>query len=121
MSQARQKVGRWGEDYAVRFLEGKGYEILARNARTSYGEIDIIARQDVELVFVEVKTRRSTSFGYPEASVGERKQVHLRSSAQAYLEEHPDLGEHWRIDVLAVLRQPGQEVEILHIENAVSA
>ena len=51
-----QKVGRWGEKTAVTFLNRRGYEILARNARTPYGEIDIIARQGDMTIFVEVKT-----------------------------------------------------------------
>ncbi len=68
-----QKVGRWGEETAVIFLSQRGYEILARNARTPYGEIDIIARQGDMTIFVEVKTLTSSKNFFPEQNVTARK------------------------------------------------
>ncbi|MEW5941133.1 MAG: YraN family protein, partial [Chloroflexota bacterium] len=59
MSRPQQRVGRWGEQAAAEYLEKRGYLILARNFRTKHGEIDLIARQDNILVFVEVKARSS--------------------------------------------------------------
>jgi putative endonuclease len=128
----RQVLGRWGEDQAVSYLVGLGYEILARNARTPYGEIDLVARQtygsgpgmeppDQITVFVEVKTRTTMAYGLPEESVTRRKQAHLLASAQAYIQDHPELVGDWRIDVIAVQRPAGSRVPTLHhFENAIS-
>lgn len=132
MSTMRQILGRWGESLAADYLEAKKYTILERNARTRYGEIDLVARQDVELegnnhstsaattVFVEVKTRSSVTFGYPEESITVRKQAHLVAAAQAYLQEHAELEGDWRIDVIAIQRHPtGEQPSIVHFENAI--
>jgi putative endonuclease len=56
MSQHNQKIGRWGEEIAAVYLEKKGYDLINRNVRTPYGEIDLIARQRGRVIFVEVKT-----------------------------------------------------------------
>jgi putative endonuclease len=126
MPQTRQqRIGRWGEDAAARFLEKKGYTILARNTHTSHGEIDLICRQPGGgLVFVEVKTRTSLSFGYPEEAVDARKLGHLVSAAQAYLLKQSELGEtDWRIDAISVQGRPGgkeADVSIEHFENIAS-
>ncbi len=118
----RQRIGRWGETTAAEYLSKHGYAILSRNARTRYGEIDLLARApDGVLVFVEVKTRTNRSFGYPEEAVDSRKLGHLISSAEAYLQEHPELdAPGWRIDVIAIEGRPGEEpdrVGIEHFEN----
>ena len=120
MSKARQVFGKWGEEQAAAYLAERGYQILEQNARTAYGEIDIVTRQQSLLVFVEVKTRHNTRFGNPEEAVGVRKQAHLLEAAAAYIQAYPELGENWRIDVVAILDRPGTDVEILHFENAVS-
>ncbi len=129
MSQSRQELGRWGEALAADYLVDQGYTIVARNERTPYGEIDLVANklsgpteeshesQEV-LVFVEVKTRTSQSFGYPEEAVTPRKQMNLISAAQHYLQEHPDLDLDWRIDVIAIERYPDRAPIIHHFENA---
>ena len=118
VSDSRQRLGRWGEAQAAEYLEQKGYEIVAFNQRTPYGEIDIIARQEQELVFVEVKTRTSLKYGYPEAAVNLDKQEHLLAAVQAYVQEHPEVAGTWRIDVIAILRRRGKALEITHFENA---
>jgi len=129
LSQSRQELGRWGEALAADYLVDQGYTIVARNERTPYGEIDLVAqkvsgptvesRQSQEvLVFVEVKTRTSQSFGYPEEAVTPRKQMNLISTAQHYLQEHPDLDLDWRIDVIAIERYPDRAPIIHHFENA---
>ncbi len=120
MTKNRQAVGRWGEDVAAAYLAGKGYEILARNLRTPYGELDLITRQGEALVFVEVKTRTSRTFGFPEEAVTAAKQRHLLESAQSYLQENPEWEGEWRIDVIAIERlDPRQPPEITHFENAI--
>ena len=121
---ARQSLGRRGESLAAEYLAARGYRILERNFRSPYGEIDLVAYQPGPhgacLVFVEVKTRSSNAYGYPEQAITASKQVHLIQSAQAYLQEHPDLAGDWRIDVIAVRTgRGGGRAEIEHIENAV--
>ena len=117
----RQSLGRWGENLAAEFLSKKGYTILERNTRTPYGELDLIAQQAEGLVFVEVKTRSSTSLGPPEVSVSPAKQSHLRSAAQAYLQTHPESNVDWRIDLVAILKISGQDVQIEHFENIITS
>jgi len=116
---SRREFGLWGENIAANYLKKNGYEIVDRNVYTKYGEIDLVVRQGHCTVFVEVKTRSSTSFGLPEEAITEQKQVHLLESAQAYLQMHPKLSGDWRIDVIAVQRfSHDQEPEIVHFENA---
>lgn len=121
----RQRVGKWGESAAARYLEKQGYTILACNVRTPYGEIDLIARHGSgEMVFVEVKTRSGTGFGYPEEAVDSRKLAHLVSSAQAIMLDWQDQAvEHWRIDVVSVMGRPGErdeQIRFEHFENIAS-
>jgi putative endonuclease len=71
-----QILGKWGEQLAVEHLTGLGYQIIAVNHRTPFGEIDIIAQDGNELVFVEVKTRSSNALGNPEGSVTSKKHQH---------------------------------------------
>ena len=129
MSQSRQEIGRWGEAHAADYLIEQGYKILGRNERTPYGEIDLVAqmvpdpkaepRQSQEvLLFVEVKTRTSQTFGYPEEAVTPRKQINMISAAQHYLQEHPELDLDWRIDVISIERYPNRAPIIHHFENA---
>ena len=71
-----QQIGKWGEDAAADYLAERGYEIIARNARTPYGEIDIVAKQDDITIFVEVKTLTSTKL-LSRRIVTLRKQTHM--------------------------------------------
>ena len=119
MPTNKQLVGRWGEEAAARFLTGKGYTVLDRNIRTSHGEIDILASKEGSLVFVEVRTRRSHAFSYPEESVTLRKQAHMLSAAEEYLEKHDQPVESWQFDVIAVEGSPGREARIEHFENVI--
>ncbi len=120
MTDSRHDFGRWGETRAVEYLQEMGYSILARNVRTGHGEIDIIAKKEALIIFVEVKTRRSHSFAYPEDSVTLRKQAHLLSAAEEYLERHPECPDTWQFDVIAVEGRPGGKVQIEHFENVIS-
>ena len=120
MSTRRQVVGRWGEDVAADYLKANGYTLLARNVRTNHGEIDILASKDGLLVFVEVKTRSSHTFAYPEDSVTRHKQVYMLSAAEDYLQAHPESGESWQFDVIAVEGTPGGKAQIEHFENVIS-
>ena len=119
MTTRKQTVGRWGEDAAAEYLVSNGYTIQARNVHSAHGEIDIIASKDDLLVFVEVKTRSSHAFAYPEDSVTRRKQAYLLSSAEAYLQAHPESSDSWQFDVIAVEGAPGGKAEIEHFENVI--
>ena len=115
------ELGRWGETIAIQALEIHKYTIVERNWRCPVGEIDVVARDGEMWVFVEVKTRSSTNFGFPEQAVDDRKQDRLLAAAQAYLQAHPELGGDWRVDVIAIQRsRRGDEPEIIHFENALS-
>ena len=132
MTSTRQSLGRWGERVAEEYLRQRGYTILERNARTPHWELDLVPRQEAPVspghpdlepvtVFVEVKTRRTNTFGHPEESVTARKQAHLLAAAQYYLQSHPQLEGVWRIDVIAIERyHPLGEPAIHHFENAVN-
>ena len=120
MSKQKQALGQWGEEQAARYLTDKGYAIVARNVRSEYGELDLIARQGGLLIFVEVKARSSARFGFPEESVGSAKQQHILEAALHYLQEHPEFDGDWRVDVIALRRMGDAEPEIRHFENAFS-
>ena len=117
MSEARQSLGKMGEELAARALEQRGYTILARNYRTPIGELDIIARDRRHLLFVEVKTRRTTAFGVPAEAVGPHKQRQIARAARWYLAAAGDHGLQPRFDVIAVILNRGEPV-INHITNA---
>jgi len=117
MSAHNQKIGKWGEDVAAKYLEERGYSVIACNVRTPYGEIDIIVEKDGFTIFVEVKTRTSKSFGPPEISVTPRKQEHMLTAAEHYAQEH-ELN-HWQIDVITIEGKPGKPATVTHFENAI--
>lgn len=120
MTQARLNLGKQGEELAARYLEQRGFTIVARNHRTPIGELDIIARDRRHLLFVEVKTRRSTRFGAPAEAVGAHKQRQILRAAQWYLASarYPDLQP--RFDVVSVIVGKG-EPAVSHIPNAFGA
>ena len=97
----KRKVGGYGEDLAVAYLEKLGYKIVGRNVRMRSGEIDIIATHKGATVFVEVKYRRGTQFGNPEESVDARKIQHLRGAISEWCAGNNYRGAV-RADVLAI-------------------
>jgi putative endonuclease len=117
MSGRNQIVGQWGESVAAGYLEERGYNLIARNLRTPYGEIDILAEKDGLTIFVEVKTRTSSSLGPPEISITPRKQEHMLAAAEHYAQGN-EL-DHWQIDVIAVEGKPGEQPVFTHFENAI--
>ena len=112
-----QRIGKWGEDAVAAYLTERGYEIIARNARTPYGEIDIVTKQADVTIFVEVKTRTSSRMGLPEESVNFRKQAHMLACAEHYAMENAI--DHWQIDVIAVEGRQGTEPNVTHFENVI--
>lgn len=124
MSRDRIRLGKWGENVAAEYLLARGYTISARNLRTPYGEIDLVAydpRGVPITVFVEVKTRATAGFGYPEDAVTPEKQEHLLNAIAHYWQERPEEESLWRIDVISVERLRGEPARIMHFENAISA
>lgn len=112
-----QRIGKWGEDTVAAYLVKHGYEIVVRNARTPYGEIDIVAKQEDVTIFVEVKTLTSSKSFFPEQNVTTRKQAHMLACAEHYAMENAI--DHWQIDVVAVEGKAGLEPKITHFENAI--
>jgi putative endonuclease len=118
MTGHNQTIGAWGEEIAMQYLISKGREILARNIRTPYGEIDIIAKQNDVVIFVEVKTLSGKQTFFPEHNITPRKREHMLACAGHYCAEHEI--DHWQIDVIAIEGKPGKEPVITYFENAIS-
>lgn len=116
--RATRTLGRAGEDIACRYLERKGYTIVARGFRMFRGEIDIIARDGATLVFVEVKARADESHGRPEESVTPAKQRQIRKIAQGWLLANPAPGVDCRFDVVAILVRGPDDRRLEHFIDA---
>ena len=106
------KVGKWGEELALDYLKNNNYKILEKNFKCKIGEIDLIAKIDDVIVFVEVKTRSSDMFGRPREAVNFYKQKKIRSIALNYLKFKNLLNYSCRFDVIEIL-----DGEITHLEN----
>jgi len=112
---AKDVLGRRGEEIAARYLVAAGMTVVDRNWRCPQGEIDLIARDGDELVFVEVKTRSGVAFGHPLESITVAKLARLRRLAAAWCEAHPGDHNRVRIDALAVIAPVVGEVEVEHL------
>ena len=115
-----QALGRWGEALAAGMLERKGYVIRSRNWRCRLGELDLVAEKGGFLCFVEVKLRKSSSFGTAGEFVDRRKQQKLRAAAQLYLVQAPTKLQP-RFDVVEIEAPQGMDTKapkVRHIENA---
>jgi putative endonuclease len=119
---SRQRLGGAGERLAAEHLRQAGYQVRAFNYRCRLGEIDIVAEEAGDLVFVEVKTRRGDAYGLPEEAVTVAKQRKLIAAAQTYLEAHACADASWRVDVVAVALTPAGKVQEVRIyRHAISA
>lgn len=107
-------AGKRGEDIAASFLNSQGYDIVERNFRSGHHEIDLIGEKNGELVFVEVKMRSSSHFGYGEEAVTAKKRKYLMAAAAEYLRQH-EKGKKWRFDIVAI--EVGKEGEVRNIEH----
>jgi putative endonuclease len=120
MALKRKEVGALGEKLAADYLKKRRYKIIEKNFRCRKGEIDIIAKQGECLVFVEVRTKKSSGFGIPEESITPFKSKRLITLANIYLQNCSGLPKSWRIDVIAVELKPDNKLSrVEHIENAV--
>lgn len=102
MPDQRRIFGDNAEALAARYLEAKGMRMLARQFRTRYGEIDLIAEDGGEIIFVEVKARKGNDFGYPEESVTQSKLLKIMRCAEMYLQQQRWNERPHRVDVVAI-------------------
>ncbi len=116
MTHERKRLGKAGEEEAAKFLREKGYRILFRNYRVRLGEIDIICEKDATVIFVEVRSKSSLSYGTGAESVNWQKQTKVRQVAQSFLAQKQWYDRLVRFDVIDVHFTP--EPQINHIENA---
>lgn len=114
--KSMQTIGRKGENLAAEYLERLGYQLLEKNYRFKKSEIDLICQKEGLLVFVEVKTRSTRTFGEPETFVSEnQKQTIVRGAEQYMLDV--DWSGDLRFDIVAIVSNKSEE-EIVHLKDA---
>ncbi|MCU0356246.1 MAG: YraN family protein [Cyclobacteriaceae bacterium] len=113
----KQTIGKMGEEMAARFMEEMGFQVVARNYRHKHAEIDLIVHRDNWLIFVEVKTRSSTTYGEPETFVDFKKGRKIMEAAEEYIFTTNWRG-HIRFDIVSV--KLGNPPEIRHFEDAIN-
>lgn len=113
-------MGPWGESLAAAYLRKKRYEVLACNYKTRFGEIDLIAKTQKEIVFVEVKLRKSDQYVQAREYVGYQKQHRIRTTAELWLQSNPTELQP-RFDVIEIYAEQGMNTvkpKIIHLEDA---
>jgi putative endonuclease len=115
--RAKDALGRYGEDVAVRYLESAGLVILARNWRCPVGELDVIARDGSHLVVCEVKTRSSDRYGTPFEAVSPRKMRRMRQVALRWLDEQQVHAPGIRFDVIGIIQPPSGPPMLQHLRG----
>ncbi len=118
MKSARQLFGQAAEDIAEAHLRQKGYRIIGRNVRLPGGELDIVAKSGDVVVFVEVKARRTDTYGGAPYSINGQKQQRVIKLAAQYMAHHHPVPPSYRFDVVLCQGKPDSSVEVNHIENA---
>lgn len=118
MPTPKQKLGTWGEHLAAEHLRKKGYLILEHHHTSRWGEIDLIAKDGSQVVFVEVKTRVGKDWGLPEEAVNRTKARHLRKPILAYVSEKNI--NNFRFDVVAIDKKEGKRAPEIRHHAAVS-
>jgi putative endonuclease len=116
MSKKRQRLGKWGEEWAIQHLEARGCRIVARNWRCGAGEVDVVILEGDCLAFVEVRTRRGRAYGSPEESITPQKLARMATVAESYVYEQGWAGD-WRLDVVAVRVREGRGPKIEWYRN----
>jgi len=116
---AKDAVGRYGERVAVGYLTALGMQLIDRNWRCPAGEIDAILRDGDTIVFVEVKTRRSASYGSPADAVGHVKQARLRRVAAIWLAQSDQHPQDIRFDLVSVMPQASGAADVEHLRGVI--
>lgn len=117
MKNHRQSLGSWGEDRAAEFLCRNGFTIIARNIVRDRKEVDIVAYKSGVWHFIEVKTRSSEHFGFPEESVNRQKLDHIKTVALLYLEEQNKEEIQICYDIIAIEQRDYKVINITFIED----
>ncbi len=117
MSDVRQIVGRRGEDIAAAFLLAKGFSEIGRNWRCRMGEIDLIVKRGDEVRFIEVKLRRTDTYGNPEDAITQGKLRHLARAIECWLRDQPTEPRRYQADAVAIKCYPGEDPEVVWIEG----
>lgn len=115
---SNSSLGETGESIATTFLKGAGFSIVQRNFRCVCGELDIVARDGREIVFVEVKCRKNEDYGPPQLAVTPFKQRQISKAALVWLSKRRLYDAEARFDVIAIVLRDGDLPEIEHIRNA---
>ena len=118
METANEPLGTVGEELAFQFLLKQGYKILIRNYACNLGEIDLIGKEGGQLVFIEVKTRRSDSMGAPSEALTFQKRRHIVNTAKAYIQRYGIQNMSCRFDVVSILMPLAEEPVIGLIRDA---
>ena len=118
MERGNFPLGNRGEEIACRYLRQMGYEVLERNFRCKIGEIDIVARDGKVTVFVEVKARKSKTYGKPKEAISFHKQKKLVQLAQYYMKKHHLFDTSARFDVIGIKWTENGRYNIELIQNA---
>lgn len=118
MSDAKQQLGRSGEELAAESLERDGFRVVERRWRRAGAEIDLVCERGEQVVFVEVKTRRGDGFGTPAEAVTATKRQRMARAALVYLVRRGWLDRPCRFDVVEVRIGPGRASRVHHIEDA---
>lgn len=121
MSKHENKIkGNFGENLASEYLEKERYKILVRNFNCFYGEIDIIAAQKSELVFIEVKTRCQGDYGRPIEAINCEKSKHLYNAASYFVHKQNYANANIRFDAIEILILGSHDYKISHIQNIIT-
>lgn len=118
MADSPSELGKRGEELAAAYLESKGYLVLDRNYRFEKAEIDIVAFDHTQIIFVEVKSRSGTYFGRPEEYVTEAKEKNIKRAAEAWIYERKMDTALVRFDIIAIVQNKNEAPEITHFEDA---
>ena len=117
----QKKIGNIGEKIAAEFLLERGYRLIDQQYTTRYGELDLVMDDSGSVVFVEVKTRTTDTFGLPENSITTEKLEKIQKAGLLWLQAHPERNDFWRIDVIAVILDHQNSVkDVQHFINVLS-
>ena len=116
-----QLFGNRGEQLAYQYLISHGVDVIDRNVRVGSGEIDIVAKENDCVVFVEVKTRHESSFADPEASITMLRAERMIACAEEFMQLNPEFGESYRIDLISITKNTrSATANIVWFKNAIS-